>query len=140
MSFPKIRRELVRRDAIGAEKEYLNMRADYLDSLRDQHRDLRNRKDMTPEKRAEIIDHLHQLADKNEEIKVAGLAMYAEQPLCRTVCENFIGFFNGGVNSAFAIGCKRNRKCILALASEVASEGSNGVKSEKIDGALLFRG
>ncbi|OQD86103.1 hypothetical protein PENANT_c008G06283 [Penicillium antarcticum] len=122
MSFSKIRRELVRRDAIGAEKEYLNMRADYLDSLRDQHRDLRNRKDMTPEKRAEIIDHLHQLADKNEEIKVAGLAMYAEQPLCRTVC------------------CKRNRKCILALASEVASEGSNGVKSEKIDGALLFRG
>ncbi|KAJ5753744.1 uncharacterized protein N7511_007897 [Penicillium nucicola] len=140
MSFPKIRRTLVRRDAVGAEKDYLNMRADFLDSLREQHRDLRTRKNITPAKRAEIVDNLAQLAAKTEDLRVAGFAMHLEQPLCRTVCENFIGFFNGGMNSAFALGWKRNREQILALGREVVREGEEGGWSEMIDGALLWGG
>lgn len=131
---------LIRKDATGAELTYLSIRRDFLDSLRDQHRALLNRKNMTAERRAEIIAELRNLASMTEDIKIAGLRMHTEVPLCRSVCESHIGYFNGGVDSAFAIGCDRNRGQILELVGDVLAEERRGARDEKVDGHLVWRG
>ena len=90
MTTPTHPPSLIRRDATDAELAYLTLRRDFLDSLRDQHRVLRNRKEMTEERRSDILETLRNLASQTEDIKMAGLRMKDEQPLCRAVCENRI--------------------------------------------------
>lgn len=139
MTTPTHPPSLIRRDATEAELAYLTLRRDFLDSLRDQHRALRNRKEMTEERRSDILETLRNLASQTEDIKMAGLRMKDEQPLCRSVCENRIGYFNGGLSSAFAWDCNKNRDEIVRLINAVAWEGNSGVLFDKVDGQLVWR-
>jgi hypothetical protein len=94
---------------------------------------------MTEERRSDILETLRNLASQTEDIKMAGLRMKDEQPLCRSVCENRIGYFNGGLSSAFAWDCNKNRDEIVRLINAVAWEGNSGVLFDKVDGQLVWR-
>ena len=49
------------------------------------------------------------------------------------------GYFNGGLSSAFAWDCNKNRDEIVRLINAVAWEGNSGVLSDKVDGQLVWR-